>query len=324
MHTRTSMHLALFVATLILLSPSVVVAATGNTLVGAAFSNPDIGQEMDDAWKSKAVERGDADLVINLNQQFMQFAPIIEEYAATNNLKIVIGKGTCGISAGAINKKTADIVGFCCPPGKIDRLPGIRFHTIGIHPLSILTHVDNPVTDLTIDQVRDIFQGNIIRWSEVGGPDLPILPVARLHCKNRPGHWRLLLDQEDLFSPEARTVGAIEDMFSLVGANKNAIGFEVMWLLSRTAKVKDIKINGMEPENLDHLIRGEYPLYRSLYLTTWEGDSAASRQAEALIVYLNTAIEKNWRNIGMVPAALLRENGWQFKDDELIGEPAQH
>ncbi len=234
-------------------------------LYGDPFSDPDIVQDMPSEWVNQSIKHdpsvGDADLVISLNQQFFHFIePIINDYGRKHNLKIVTNKGTCGITAGMLTRKEGDIGGLCCPPAKTDRLPGIRYHTIGIHPVSILVNPGNPVSELTLEQVRKVFSGDITRWSELGWSDKPVYPIGRLHCKKRPGHWRLILDSEELFSPELRTVAAIEDMFSLVSSYDNAIGYEVMWMSqNRSAKVKPLKIDGNSPHELKHLMSGSYP-----------------------------------------------------------------
>jgi signal transduction histidine kinase len=65
-----------------------------------------------------------------------------------------------------LSRKAADIGAFCCAPGITDRLPGLRFHTLGIAAVVLLVHPDNPVDNISIGQAREIFMGETIRWSE--------------------------------------------------------------------------------------------------------------------------------------------------------------
>jgi len=310
-----------FLLTLLLLPGQI----KADQLTGPAFSNPDLRQSMPPGWQTKPISHdpslGKVDLVITLNQQFMNFAPYIEEYAAKNKLKIQINKGTCGISAGATINKKVDIAGFCCPPGKSDRLPGLIFHTIGIHPISILVHKNNPINDLSMEQIRNIFKGDIVRWSEVGGPNSPILPVARLHCKKRPGHWRLILDNADLFSPSTRIVASIKDMLSIVSSKPGTLGYEVIWQNKNYKNLKTITVDGLNPKNLGLLKKNQYKLFRVLYLSTWKDNKDAHPHALKLVNYIRKQVEKDAKDIGMVPVSELREYGWQFKNDEVIGLP---
>ncbi len=289
------------------------------------FSAPDHIQKMERSWLKKPVTYNatfkDADLVISLNQQFMIFSPYIKKYADENKINIQINKGTCGISAGANINKEVDIAGFCCPPGRTDRLPGLSFQTMGVHPISILVNKNNPINNLSMKQVREIFSGDLVRWSAVGGSDVPILPIARLHCKKRPGHWRLILDNPDMFSPSARIVPTIEDMFSLVGSNQNSIGHEVMWLSSQHQSVKAVTVDGLNPKNLELLATHKYKIYRTLNFSYWTNPQDANPHAIKLINYIRMQVELDAEKIGTIPTVTLKKHGWIFKDGELIGTP---
>lgn len=305
------------------------------TLHGPAFTDPIQIMDMPDAWKKQTIQYGpksaDADLVISLDQQmYPAFLPLIQEYAKNNNLKIIVKNGTCGISSGMLASKTIDIGGYCCAPGLTDRLPGLRFHTIGIASLSLIVHQDNPVDNLTIHQAREIFMGEISRWSEIRitngrkGPNLPIQPVGRLHCKLRAGHWRLLLDNEDIFSPNLLEVGAIPDMISQVSINKRAIGYESLWMIHNfldKGKVKILNINGYDPAYSSHLLSGDYPLYRVYNLTTWEDDDASNPLSKKIVDYIFQQVKHMDSKFKFVPASRLREAGWKFYGNELVGEP---
>jgi hypothetical protein len=305
-------------------------------LNGPAFTtDPSKIIEMPDEWVNQPVRHdpsiGKFDLVVTLDQHlFTPLRPFINKYARMNRLRIFVNEGTCGISAGMLARKEVDIGGFCCAPGETDRLPGLRFHTIGIDAIALLVHPENPIDNLTLEQARRIFMGEIRRWSEFEsttgekGPDIPVQPIGRLHCKLRPGHWRLLLDNEDLFSPSLLEVGAIPDMISQVASNPSAIGYEVVWNTARyreQGKVKILRINGISPLDQDALIRGRYPLYRVYNLTTWHGEGLTNPKAEKLIQYLLKAIKGLPEEHNIIPASRLKEAGWRFKGDELVGEP---
>jgi phosphate transport system substrate-binding protein len=301
---------------------------------GPAFTDPSIVQPMPEGWKEQPIrydpETGRADVVVTLDQHlYPLFADYIQKYAARQGIKVRVDEGTCGITAGKLARKTADIGGFCCPPGEADRLPGLRFHTVGIMPVAVLVHPDNPVGDIDIRQARELFSGKFYRWSEIKdlsgrrGRAIRIEAIGRLHCKLRPGHWRLLLDNEDLFSPNLTEVGTIPDMISLVARMPGAIGYEVPMMVERYAKqgkVKILRLNGMAPD-APALATGRYPLYRTLNLTTWEGKVVENEKAEELVRHLLKEAERLEGMYGFVPAASLKRAGWKFKGDELVGEP---
>jgi ABC-type phosphate transport system substrate-binding protein len=304
-------------------------------LAGPPFTDPSQIQEMPEEWKKQPVQHdpsvGDVDIAITLDQHlYPALLTMIQKYAGEHDLKISFNEGTCGISSGMLASKSVDIAGFCCSPGATDRLPGLQFHTIGIDALALLVHPGNPIENVTLNEARQIFTGEIYSWSELKttiggrGMNMPIQPVGRLHCKIRPGNWRLLLDNEALFSPGLLEVGAIADMISVIASNPRAIGYEVMWNLIRYKKkgrVKALRIDGYSPEEGENLISGKYPLYRVYNLTTWEGKGVTNPHAQKLVEYLLQHVENIDETHGIIPASRLRKAGWKFEDDELIGEP---
>lgn len=311
---------------------------TQDNAKGPSFTDPLQTQSMPEVWIRQPIKyeksEGDADLVLSLDQHLYDaLQPLIQEYGKKHKLRIVVNEGTCGITSGALVNKTVDIGGFCCPPDKTDRLPGLRFHTLGIDAKALLVHPANPVDNISIGQARQIFRGEIRRWSELTtsnggkGPNLLIQPVTRLHCKLRPGHWRLLLDNEDMFDPGIQDVGAIPDMISQVALNPGAIGYEVLWNTIRykdKGKVKAIRINGYSPYEAEHLISLRYPLYRVYNLATWEGKGVENPRAKGLVEYLLQHVENLDKAHNIIPASRLRKAGWKFKGNELTGEPDAH
>ncbi len=322
----------LFFCTLMLLTTCSSILFAGVKEPG--FTNPEQTMEMDKAWTEKPIEYEQwsqgADLVVTLDQHlYPALAPLIDRYKRQKKIKIITREGTCGISAGLIAKKQVDIGGFCCPPGLTDRLPDLQYHTLGITPLSILINKKNPISNLDAETVRDIFQGKINNWShllQTTPPAInstPIRPVGRLHCKLRPGHWRLLLDNEDLFAPLLHEVGTIKDMIHTVAENPEAIGFEVSWNIQRynkTDKVKQLHINGASPQDTDQLLCNTYPFYRVYNITSWKnGSTAENIYSENFINFLISHADEIGEEFNVVPAKSLRKAGWKFKKDELIG-----
>lgn len=303
--------------------------------VGPAFSDPGIRVSMPEAWRQQPITYKemppDTDVAVTLDQHlYPALQPLIREFARQQQLRIAVQEGTCGISAGALADKMVDIGGFCCPAGEIDRLPGLTYHTLGIAALALLVNPANPVDDVDVATARRIFQGDITNWQEVaeaGKEKLPtitpIQAVARLHCKNRPGHWRLILDNEDQFSPTLLEVSTIQDMIRRVARLPDAIGYETLWMVERYGKgeVKAVKINGFSPWDNQALVEGKYPFYRTYNISSWSAPHLARPEAKALVDYLMQEFHQVDPKYGFVSAARLREAGWRFSGEELVGEP---
>ncbi|MEO5372780.1 MAG: substrate-binding domain-containing protein [Alphaproteobacteria bacterium] len=298
----------------------------------APFTDPAVVTPMPPEWLARPLRREnpDADLAIILDQQiYGALVPFIEEFARKEKLKVAVQSGTCGIAATELARKAIDIGGYCCAPEAADRLPGIRFHTIGITAITLIVHPDNPVENVSLDEARRLFGGRITKWSDVAGTPAAtrsgesVRVITRLHCKARPGHWRLLLNDEESFSHDANDVGAIPDMIRAVSLHRNAIGYETNWHVAvhaPKAPVRQIRIDGVDARDAEALARHRYPIYEVMTLTTWEG-AAANPKADRLVAYLLERARDIGGEYGLVPVQDLVRAGWIFKGDELVGEP---
>jgi phosphate transport system substrate-binding protein len=324
--------LAIILTTVLAVPP----AYSSDPLTGPPFSDPAEVLTMPPEWQDKPLEYEEwaegADIAVTLEQDvYRMLLPLIEQFEQETGIRVAVKEGTCGISAGMLSRKVIDIGGFCCPPPREDRLPGLEFHTLGIVAKAFLVHPENPVDELSGKELREIFRGKIHRWSEIAAPDgrpgppLSIKPVGRFHCPLRPGHWRLLLDNEDLFSPNLYEVGSMPDMIAGVAANKGAIGWETLGTVEHywdMGRVKPLRIDGYSPGDTEAMAAGNYPFYRTYNLTTWTGEGLENPDAEALVDYLINAAEGiDPAGSGLATASKLREHGWKFKGSELVGEP---
>ncbi|MCK4507551.1 MAG: substrate-binding domain-containing protein [Desulfuromonadales bacterium] len=321
----------LFVATLvaILCVPMVFAAEHSELFNSPAFADPDETMSMPEDWKNKPVighvfKDEDADIYMTLSYQiYNYFAPIIQDFARKNDFTIDIKHGSCGTSTGALMRKEVDIASFCCSPSRVDHLPGVHFHALGIVPVVIVVNEDNPVDNLSLADLMKVFSGEIVNWSQLGGEDLLIQPVARLHCKTRPGRWRPLDTPDDL-STNVLLVGAISDNLDFIVRTPGGIGYESLPNLKHKDnhdRIKILNIDGLDPVDLVNLARGDYPYYRSYVFTTWEGGHLEKPLARKIIAFINAEIKSMGHTIGIIPAERLKVEGWRFHGDELVGEP---
>jgi ABC-type phosphate transport system substrate-binding protein len=321
-----------FIIAVLFIHPEASKILTGNSFITSYKT-----VEMPEDWIKNPIQYDkwaeNADIAITLDQHlYPALLSIINTYARENRLKIAVKEGTCGISSGLLIRKSVDIGGFCCPPGEIDRLPGLRFHTVGIGALALLVHPDNPIDNVTLDQAQRIYQNKIMNWSELETANTqkpfnaPIKAIARLHCTERPGHWCSLLGNEDLFGPNIDVVGSIQDVMLQVYNNPGAIGAaETLYMADYRYKqerlLKALKIDGISPRIPKNISSGRYPFYFTYNITTWEQDGVKNPAAHKLLDYIIKQAENIDSSLGIVPASDLRKAGWIFKGNELVGEP---
>lgn len=189
----------------------------------------------------------------------------------------MLGVGcNAGIKAAKQGTKSKETFGFVCCPLSDEEVEKEQLivYPLAKEPILILTRDDNPVNDLSIEQVRKIFRGDIANWSEVGGPDQPIVVVTRLHCKKRPGHWKTILPSHKEFRQERLNVKSAAAMVQRVSDFQGAIGHTgATWEFKPEDKVKVISVNGVKP-TAENLANGSYPFFRQLSAITNRDPSA--------------------------------------------------
>ncbi|MBF0419954.1 MAG: substrate-binding domain-containing protein [Magnetococcales bacterium] len=300
-----------------------------------AFSDPKKIAQRSEEWQSRSIQHASwaekADLALTLDQhQYGALNEVIQQFGQKNGWHIATREGNCGTSESMLDKKQVDIAGFCCPPATDDRLPGLKYHTLGIAALAILVHRDNQVKNMTEEEVRGVFSGKISNWSQLAGAgtggvwDQPVRPVGRLHCATRPGHWRTILADENEFSSRLVEVGTIPDMIAAIATDPKAIGYEVLWNIRRfdtKGLVRPVDIGGVSPEDDQAVATGLYPFYQVVNVSTWESDHLRNTKANRLIDHLKGQIPILKPLYKIVSQEWLRKNGWRFAEDELIGRP---
>lgn len=126
----------------------------------------------------------------------------------------------------------------------------------------------NPLKGLTMEQLRDIYLGDVSNWKDVGGKDAKIVLYSR---ESSSGTYvftkEVLLENED-FAAGAQTLPGTAAIINAVSKEPNAIGYGG----SAYAKgVRDLKVKGKEGEfgpTAQNVKSGKYPLARPLYLIT--------------------------------------------------------
>ncbi len=130
--------------------------------------------------------------------------------------------------------------------------------------LSIYVHPDNPVRNLTTDQIRKIFIGDINNWSAVGGDDAPIHVINRMPTSGTFAYFQEHVLQGELYSTAGTALRTTKDVVETIANEKNAIGYGGM---AYETDVYHCNINGVEPTRAN-VNNDSYPLTRYLYLYT--------------------------------------------------------
>jgi len=207
------------------------------------------------------------------------------------------GGATRGIRDVAAEK--ADIGGSCRRRMRADpQERGIVMVPIAWDALVVIVNKDNPVDDISMDNLRAIYLGKITNWNQLGGPDQPIRLLARKGNISGVGRTaRKLLfgnyDQEFAASQLFPSTGPLEQQ---VEVDANAVGLTGV-SSARKRNVKILDLNEKSP-SYDNVKSGHYLLYRPLYLSYRED----SPNAEAIKDFLKYADTPEGRDV-------IRSNG---------------
>jgi phosphate transport system substrate-binding protein len=203
----------------------------------------------------------------------------------------MLGMGcNAGIKMAQQNRPGNESFGFvCCPLSEKEvKEKDIRVHPIAKEPILVLVNKKSKITNLSQQQVSEIFSGKIRNWREVGGADKPIVVVTRLHCKHRPGHWKTILPDAKSFSDDRLNVKSAAEMIRRVSDFPGAIGHTgATWAFGSDSKVKRISVGGFLP-TADNLRAGRYPFFRVLSAVT---NQQASPDVMTIIKQVQTGPE---------------------------------
>ena len=156
-------------------------------------------------------------------------------------------------------------------------------HRVCVVTMAAVVNNDVGISSLTKDQLKGIFTAEITNWSEVGGPDEPIILVTRPDSSGtRALFQEYALDGAEEASNEALSTDDSGTLLQYVQDNAGAIGYVALPYILNNDSVTPIAIDGVEP-TLENTYNGTYPVwgYEHMY-TNGEGSEAA----QAFIEYM--------------------------------------
>jgi len=137
-------------------------------------------------------------------------------------------------------------------------------HIVAMDGIAMVVHPGNPVENLTIELIRDIYTGKIRNWKDLGGPDLPIVVISRDTNSGTYECFEALIMNKQKMAGKTEYVGSNGAIRQRVMSTQGAIGY--VGLAFREG-VKALKVNGIEvsPETV---VVKTYPIARPLYMYT--------------------------------------------------------
>jgi phosphate transport system substrate-binding protein len=189
--------------------------------------------------------------------------------------EIQVTGGGSGTGFAALQNKTTDLANASRPIKAKEVAACIKAfkarpteYKVALDGLSVYVNGDNPVTELTIDQLDRIFTGKVTNWKEVGGKDEPITLYSR---ENSSGTYEFfkehVLKKKD-FAASAQTMPGTAAVLQAVAKDKNGIGYggAAYGAGARALNVKkDENSPAIEP-TAANIANQTYPIWRFLYI----------------------------------------------------------
>ena len=192
--------------------------------------------------------------------------------------------------------KTLDI-GLSSRALKDDEKADVDGTTIALDGIAIIVNNASKVEDLTIDQLKQMFTGEITNWSEVGGDDGEIVLIGREAGSGTRDGFESIVDVKDSckYAQELTATGAV---ISAVEANPLAIGYASLSAVGDTVKM--VTVGGVECSE-DTVKDGSYEVQRPFVFVT-NKSVTLSEQAQAFFNFATSADAADLiRTAGAVP-----------------------
>ena len=192
--------------------------------------------------------------------------------------------------------KTLDI-GLSSRALKDDEKADVEGTTIALDGIAIIVYNASKVEDLTVDQLKQMFTGEITNWSEVGGDDGEIVLIGREAGSGTRDGFESIVDVKDSckYAQELTATGAV---ISAVEANPLAIGYASLSAVGDTVKM--VTVGGVECSE-ETVKDGSYEVQRPFVFVT-NKSVTLSEQAQAFFDFATSADAADLiRTAGAVP-----------------------
>ena len=165
-----------------------------------------------------------------------------------------------------------------------EKASGLKETTLALDGIAIIVNPQNPVKDLSLEQIAKIYTGEITNWKDVGGEDAEIVRIGREAGSGTRDGFESITETKDAcqYRQELTSTG---DVITTVSQNPNAIGYAS--LASIKDSIKALTVNGVAPTEAT-VKDGTYLVQRPFVLVTKEG-AALSETAQKFFDFATSA-----------------------------------
>ena len=222
----------------------------------------------------------------------------LSEQFMADNSGVTVTYDPTGSGAGitGATDKTLDI-GLSSRALKDDEKSAVDGTIVALDGIAIIVNKDSKVADLTVEQLKKMFTGEISNWKDVGGDDGDIVLVGREAGSGTRDGFESIVDVKDSckYAQELTATGAV---ISAVEANPLAIGYASLSAVGDTVAM--VTVEGVECSE-DTVKDGSYKIQRPFVFVT-NKSAALSEQAQAFVDFATSKDAADLiRTAGAVP-----------------------
>ena len=212
-----------------------------------------------------------------------------EAYMEENSaVKVTYNPTGSGSGIKAVQAGSCDI-GLASRDLKPEEATDLNGTVVAIDGIAMIVNKENPVKDLTIEQIAALYKGEITNWSEVGGADAPVVLIGREAASGTRDGFESITDTEDAckYNQELTSTG---DVVQTVSSNPNAIGYAS--LASVKDSVKLISVEGVTPST-ETIQNGSYKIQRNFVMVT-KKNAELSPAAKSFFEFATSSAADEW------------------------------
>ena len=223
-----------------------------------------------------------------LSESFMETNPSVNvSYSPTGSCAGITGAAEGTLDFGLSSRALKDE----------ETAKGLTSTTFALDGIAIIVNQENPVADLSLEQIKGLADGTITNWKEVGGNDAPVVLIGREAGSGTRDGFESIVGVKDTckYEQELTSTGAV---VAGVAANPNAFGYASLASVDET--IKAVTVDGIAATE-ETVQDGTYQIQRPFVLVT-KKDAELSAPAQAFLDYATSdAAEDLIVQAGAVP-----------------------
>ena len=221
-----------------------------------------------------------------------------ESFMATNE-GVTVNYNPTGSGSGitAVQEGTCDIGLSSRALKDEEKSAGLKETVLAYDGIAIIVHPDNPVSDLSVEQIAKLYTGEITNWKDVGGNDAQVVLIGREAASGTRDGFESITGTKDAcqYRQELTSTG---DVITTVSQNPDAIGYASLAALKDT--VKALTVGGVAPTE-ETVKDGSYVIQRPFVLVTRTGETLSANAQKFFDFALSAEAAQYITTAGAVP-----------------------